>query len=278
MANNRSHTELASEEYYDSTDADTFYEKVWGGEDLHIGLYDKGMSTLEASRRTVSLMESTLLMINPDSKVLDLGAGFGGSARFLAKTHGCHVTCLNISAVQNKRNEEESKKQGLADKIDVQHGSFESIPMEDNSVDIIWSQDSFLHSDKRERIMDEVARVLKPAGEIVFTDPMQADNCPEGVLQPVYDRLNLTSLASFRFYREQLREHGFKEEKVYDLTEHLRTHYATVREILLERYDELSRDISTDYMDKMILGLEHWVQAADKGYLSWGIMHFSRGI
>ena len=25
--------------YYDSSDADQFYELVWGGEDIHIGLY-----------------------------------------------------------------------------------------------------------------------------------------------------------------------------------------------------------------------------------------------
>ena len=25
--------------YYDSQDADQFYEQVWGGEDIHIGLY-----------------------------------------------------------------------------------------------------------------------------------------------------------------------------------------------------------------------------------------------
>ena len=278
MGNNRSQAEELAESYYDSTDADTFYERVWGGEDIHIGLYEEGMGTPEASRRTVATMEAALKTLHPGSKVLDLGAGYGGSARYLAKEIGCHVTCLNVSAVQNQRNEQLNKEQGLADKIEVLHGSFEDVPAEGNSFDIIWSQDSFLHSDKRETVLDEIDRVLKPVGEIIFTDPMQADNCPEGVLQPVYDRLNLSSLASFRFYREGLTERGFTEERVYDFTPQLRNHYATVREGLLGRYDELSKDISTDYMDKMILGLEHWVQAADKGYLSWGIMHFSRGL
>src|SRR6056297_2845372 len=30
-----------TEDYYDSDDADTFYSTIWGGEDLHIGLYDE---------------------------------------------------------------------------------------------------------------------------------------------------------------------------------------------------------------------------------------------
>ena len=40
--------------YYDSQDADQFYEQVWGGEDIHIGLYatpDEAIAT--ASDRTV---------------------------------------------------------------------------------------------------------------------------------------------------------------------------------------------------------------------------------
>jgi ubiquinone/menaquinone biosynthesis C-methylase UbiE len=45
--------------------------------------------------------------------------------------------------------------------------------------------------------MTEVDRVLKPGGELVFTDPMQADDCPDGVLQPVLDRIHLESLGSF---------------------------------------------------------------------------------
>lgn len=278
MPNKRSETEQVAESYYDSSDADMFYERVWGGEDLHIGLYDKGMSTREASQRTVATMEATLKTINPGSRVVDLGAGFGGSGRYLAREIGCHVTAVNISEVQNERNRRISKEQGLEDKIEVLHGSFEDIPAEDDSFDIVWSQDSFLHSDRREQILDEISRVLKPKGELIFTDPMQADDVPEGALKPVYERLNLTSLASFRFYRDELAKRGFKESKVYDFTPQLRNHYATVRETLLERYKELSEEISSEYMDKMILGLEHWVQAADNGYLAWGIMHFTRGL
>lgn len=278
MPNKRSETEQVAENYYDSSDADTFYERVWGGEDLHIGLYEKGMSTREASQRTVATMEAMLKTVNPGSRVVDLGAGFGGSGRYLAKEIGCHVTAVNISEVQNERNRRLSKEAGLEDKIEVLHGSFESIPAEDNSFDVVWSQDAFLHSDRREQILDEIDRVLKPKGELVFTDPMQADEVPEGALKPVYDRLNLTSLASFRFYRDELSKRGFKEATIYDFTAQLRNHYATVRENLLDRYQELSEDISSDYMDKMILGLEHWVQAADNGYLAWGIMHFTRGL
>ena len=105
---------------------------------------------------------------------------------------------------------------------------------------------------------------------------MQADDCPDGVLQPVYDRLNLESMGSFKFYRKILTSLGFTENRTVDLTPQLRNHYHFVRQDLLGRYDELVAIISQEYMDNMIMGLENWVVAADKGYLAWGILHFTK--
>jgi sarcosine/dimethylglycine N-methyltransferase len=221
-------------------------------------------------------MGSQLQTLGKDSRVIDLGAGYGGSARYLAKNAGCKVTCLNISEVQNQRNRELNKEQGLEGLVQVYHGSFEAIPMPTASVDIIWSQDSFLHSSRKEVVMDEIARVLSPGGEIIFTDPMQADDCPPDVLKPVYDRLNLESMGSFDWYRQALAARGFHEQRLVYLTPQLRNHYANVKKELEDRYDDLVQTISTQYMVRMIKGLENWVDAADRGYLAWGILHFRK--
>jgi sarcosine/dimethylglycine N-methyltransferase len=268
--------EKVAEDYYDSTDADTFYERVWGGEDIHIGLYEEGLSIFDASRKTVELMAETLLTLNKESKVLDLGSGYGGSARYLANKYACHVTCLNLSDVQNARNKILCQEQGVADKVSVLHGSFESIPCEENEFDIVWSQDAFLHSGHKTTVLKEINRVLKPSGELIFTDPMQSDDCPDDVLQPVYDRLNLDSLGSFAFYKKHLEAVGFKEETCIPMTPQLRTHYSKVGNELKDRYHQLTETISIEYMDKMLLGLQHWVDAADSGYLAWGVIHYRK--
>ena len=57
---NRTGAEQVAETYYDSTDADAFYERVWGGEDIHIGLYEPDTSIFEASRKTVETMAQAL--------------------------------------------------------------------------------------------------------------------------------------------------------------------------------------------------------------------------
>jgi sarcosine/dimethylglycine N-methyltransferase len=194
----------------------------------------------------------------------------------LAGNFGCHVTCLNLSEAQNARNRAKSAEQDLADRIEVVDGSFEDIPAADHSFDLAWSQDAILHSGQRERVLEEVDRVLKPGGEFIFTDPMQADDCPAGVLQPVLERIHLDSLGSFDFYRQQAWQLGWEELGVFDLTPQLVTHYSRVRQELAKRREMLSGKVSDEYIDRMIQGLGHWIDAGDNGYLSWGILHFRK--
>jgi sarcosine/dimethylglycine N-methyltransferase len=264
-------------DYYNSQDADTFYFEIWGGEDIHIGLYESEREPIaDASRRTVERMADMLPAIGPGTRVLDLGAGFGGAARQLVQKTGCHVTCLNLSERQNERNREMNEAAGLADKIEVLDGSFDTVPRPDETYDVVWSEDAFLHAPDREKVLREAYRVLKPGGSLIFTDPMQADDVPDGILQPVYDRIHLDSLASFAFYRKALKDIGFEEVEIVDLTEQLPRHYGRVREVLNDRYDEFKKAGFQDYADRMLQGLQHWVNFGGEGHLAWGIVHFRK--
>jgi cyclopropane fatty-acyl-phospholipid synthase-like methyltransferase len=73
-----------AERYYDSEAADEFYREVWGGEDIHIGIYEPvDRPIAEASRATVLRMASKLEGLGSRARVIDIGAGYGGSARYL---------------------------------------------------------------------------------------------------------------------------------------------------------------------------------------------------
>ena len=266
-----------AEGYYDSPDADTFYQEIWGGEDIHIGLYAPGDTIAEASRKTVANMTERLKNLKAGARVLDLGSGYGGAARYLAANHGAHVTCVNLSDVENARNRQLSAEQGLSDKVDVVHSAFENVPVPDASFDIAWSQDAFLHSADRTKVLAEATRALKPGGELIFTDPMQADDLTDtSVLQPIYDRIHLNDLATTGFYRSTLESLGMQEVGIELLTHQLATHYARVREELTQRRAELEGRVSADYINRMLIGLGHWVDAGKGGHLVWGILHFRK--
>jgi SAM-dependent methyltransferase len=265
-----------AEAYYDSDHANAFYSKIWGGEDIHVGCYEDTTDIAAASVETENRMIRRLPGLGSGTTVLDLGAGYGGSARRLAAEHGCLVTCLNISEAQNDTNRSKNRQAGLEERIRVVHGSFDDIPEPDNSFDVVWSQDALLHAPDRRRVLEEAFRVLKPGGDLIFTDPMQADDVPDGVLQPVYERLNLTDLCCLRFYREAALALGFEVLEQVDLFYNLRTHYDRVRQELEARRFELEQQSSPAYLDKMLVGLKNWVAAADNGYLAWGIQHFRK--
>lgn len=267
-----------AQEYYNSDDADNFYFTIWGGEDIHVGIYaSEDEPIFDASRRTVEHMAERLTGLDSESRVLDIGAGYGGSARYLAKRYGCEVVALNLSEVENERDRHMNAEQGLDGLIDVVDASFEDLPYPDNSFDFVWSQDAMLHSGERAKVIDEVVRVLKPGGEFVFTDPMQADDCPEGVLQPILDRIHLETLGSPGFYRERAARLGMTELGYEDHHEQLPNHYGRVLRETEAREDELAGVVSRSYIDNMKKGLGHWVEGGRNGYLEWGIFHFRNG-
>lgn len=261
--------------YYNSPDAHNFYYRIWGGEDLHLGIYESEDEEIyKASRRAVDRIASHADRIDENTRVIDFGGGFSGSARHLAKKFGCHVTVVNLSETENERGRKMNKEQGLDHLIDVIDGSYDDIPLDDNSFDVVWSEDAILHSNNKTKVMEEAARLLKPGGDLVFSDPMQTDACDESVLQPIYERINLSSLGSPAFYRNACKKAGLKEVEFEELGEHLVRHYSRVLEETEKNEKELLQYVSQEYIDNMKKGLKHWVKGGKEGNLTWGIFHF----
>jgi len=271
-------TQIARD-YYNSHDADNFYAEVWGGEDIHVGMYQSPTQPIrEASRRTVDHMANRLAGLHNDSIVLDIGAGYGGAARRLVERFGCRVVCVNLSEVENQRNRSLNEETGVSDRIEVIDGSFEDLPFEEHSFDAAWSQDAILHAGNRCRVLAEVDRVLRPGKQFVFTDPMQSDDCPEGVLEPILARIHLADLGSPGFYRSVAADLLWKDEGFEDHTEQLVNHYSRVLETTNEYADRLAGKVSDAYLERMRAGLRHWIEGGKKGHLAWGVFLFSKPV
>lgn len=263
--------------YYDSPDADNFYFHVWGGDHIHIGIYDDHPDNIRnASHRTVETMASRVPWLGATHRVLDLGAGYGGAARYLASTRGCRVTALNLSATENARNLVMSAEAGLSDLVEIVEGSYEAVPAEAETYDVVWSQDAILHSGRKELIFREAARVLKPGGEFIFTDPMESGRGSREELKPVLDRIHLSAMGSFADYEALAERAGLATLALIDLSPQLPIHYARVRDELRAKREDLSRDVSPAFVDRMLSGLDHWVSAGERGNLAWGILHFRK--
>ena len=262
-----------AQEYYNSHDAHTFYATIWGGEDLHIGTFRKPEDTIyDASRRSVeeiaALSHNILNMSG--CNVLDIGSGIGGTARHLVNRYGCLVTGLNLSEVENERHRRKNREQGFDDKIEVYDGDFEYLPFQDETFDVVWSEDAILHSGDRKKVLEEAYRVLKKGGEMVFSDPLQTQGCFSEFLQPILDRLHLDSLATAKFYEATALELGMKIVHHRSKPQQLLNHYSRILEETIAREDELrAKGVSEGYLEHMKKGLENWIIGAKYGHLDW---------
>ena len=257
--------------YYNSADVRRIYDTSYGDEHLHLGIYEDDRDTVdEAGQRTVERIASMVRGLGSGTRVLDIGAGHGGSARYLFRQYGCHVACLNLSDAQNARNRDLNTRDRCSLAINVVDGSFEDIPVTDESFDVVWSQDAILHSTRRKQVFAEVGRVLRKGGQFIFTDPMVGELCPPEALQPILDRVHLDSLGSLREYRAMLSELGFQELEFVDLTPHLATHYRRILDGLLANEQELSKQCGADHVQRVKTGLRHWVDGGEAGLSAVG--------
>ncbi|MFO7761307.1 MAG: methyltransferase domain-containing protein [Desulfobia sp.] len=267
-----------AKDYYDSHDAHTFYHMIWGGEEHHLGIYRTPEdSVYEASRRIIGHMASFSDHLDRDTKLLDLGSGMGGTCRYLAKTYRCQITGLNLSEVENERHREKNREQGLEHKIEVVDGNFEEVPFPDESFDLVWSQDAFLHSPNRKKVLSEAHRVLKQGGELIFTDPMQTENAYTEFIQPVLKRIHLSNLATPTFYIQTAQELGFEHVGYEKLAQQMTNHYDKILEDTSAREDELrASGVSQEYIEHMKEGLQNWVTGSKYGHLTWAIFCFRK--
>lgn len=84
--------------HYD--ELDRFYREVWG-EHIHHGLWQsRGATPEEAVHRLIAVVAEQA-RLGPGDAVCDVGCGYGGTARVLAREHGAEVTALTISPAQH---------------------------------------------------------------------------------------------------------------------------------------------------------------------------------
>jgi ubiquinone/menaquinone biosynthesis C-methylase UbiE len=121
------------------------------------------------------------------SKVLEIGCGTGVHTRMLAAA-GASVSAVDLTPTAVELTTQRLTLAGLH--ADVREADAESLPFADASFDFVWSWGVIHHSADTQRVIGEIARVLRPGGQLALM---------------VYHRTSLTYWLNYVLYRGVVR-------------------------------------------------------------------------
>jgi len=113
--------------------------------------------------------------IDPSTRVLDLGSGIGGPARYLASTFGCRVTGVDLSPNFVDAARVLTARCGLSDRVTFRLGDALHLPFEDAASDVVFLQHVAMNIEDRAALYAEVCRILAPGGRFATYDIVLRD-------------------------------------------------------------------------------------------------------
>jgi len=135
-------------------------QKLWG----------EGFSTPGEAEHVKMLVKP--LGLTAKQSVMDINPGLGGTSRVIAEDTGAWVTGLEADNNLASAGMELSVMGGLAKKAPIQYFEPPKIEVRGNTMDAMISKEALYVLPEREILFEEVYKVLKPIGQVLFTDYM----------------------------------------------------------------------------------------------------------
>jgi sarcosine/dimethylglycine N-methyltransferase len=110
------------------------------------------------------------LALQPGERVLDIGSGIGGPARWFAATYGVHVTGVDLTAEFCAAAETLNALTGLTDRVRIIQGSALDLPVPDSAFDAAYSQNVIMNIADKKQFYCEAFRALRPGGRLALSN------------------------------------------------------------------------------------------------------------
>jgi len=156
--------------------------------------------------------------IGAASRILDLGAGLGGPARFLASRRACRVVGLEVNANRVAGGARLTRRVGLAGRVRLIRGDAQQLPFADSSFDACISQEVLLHIADKAATLAGCRRVLRPGGRLAFTDWVAHPRLADREREQLREWMAATHLQTLASYPLLLGRAGFAWAEAEDLS------------------------------------------------------------
>mgnify|MGYP000061615943 FL=1 len=154
--------------------------------------------------------------ITKNQKILDVGCGLGGPARYYAKEFKCHITGVDITPSFIEIGNNFNRLTSMSTMVDLYVGNGEKLEFEDEVFDGAYSQHVTMNISDRMKFFSEIYRVLKKGSFFAFTEHGLG---PEG--DPIFplpwaDNQEMSFLLPLENTNAILKEIGFQNIKIIE--------------------------------------------------------------
>jgi ubiquinone/menaquinone biosynthesis C-methylase UbiE len=150
--------------------------------------------------------------------ILDVGCGLGGTARYLGHTTGSRVVGIDLTEEYCQVAEMLSERVGLAESTSFRQASALEMPFADAHFDVVWTEHVQMNIADKPGFYNEIARVLKPGGQLVFHDIFAGPQTDLEFPVPWAVTPSISHLVAVDDLRPLLKEAGFEEVRWEDKT------------------------------------------------------------
>jgi cyclopropane fatty-acyl-phospholipid synthase-like methyltransferase len=171
-----------------------------------------GTAAIDAAARSLDL--------GTGSRVLEIGSGIGGPARYLAHAVGCEVAALELQPKVHAVAANLTQRCGLDGRVTHLCGDALSYPLPRAGFDAVVSWLALLHIPDRPRLLSRIARALRPGGGCYIEDFSLRAPLTESDLRELRDVVFGINVTSIDQYVADLRGAGFARIDATDMTDH----------------------------------------------------------
>lgn len=166
---------------------------------------------------TVALVERA--GVSPADRVLDAGAGIGGTSRYVAATVGARVTAVDLTAEFCDTARWLTGLVGLGERVEIRQADLLDLPFAAGSFDVALSQHVQMNIGDKAAFFRELHRVLAPGGRLALWEVASGANQPLAFPVPWADDAAASHLVTPAELRAAAEAEGFTVRAWEDQTE-----------------------------------------------------------
>lgn len=156
------------------------------------------------------------LGLHPGLRLLDVGSGIGGPARYFTQAHGCEVVGIDLTNTFVRIATDLTRRAGLSNKVTFRQGSALDLPFEAASFDSATMIHVGMNIDDKAKLFRSVRTVLRLGGLFGIYDLMRTGAGALKFPVPWSSRRETSFVVEPAAYRKSLEAAGFAVVKERD--------------------------------------------------------------